>query len=128
MGTPDSTSSKSRGKGSKGQRAGQFAELSSRIDVAGIKRLSEHNPQEAYMAVQQAIQETQQDLQQQQALEASSQDNPGMTQEIDVSSEKALQLQAQLPFQKQLQSLQELKTTIENELRARASSTPTLGR
>lgn len=128
-----STSSRNRVR-SRIERAKIFADLVARIDIAGIRELSKVNPEAAYMAAQQVEQDLLTEQKQHQQSQMAAQEELGsvgpesdMT-EAERDQAKELALQAQLPFQKsnQLQSIQQLKMDIENELRARSMPSPTM--
>lgn len=116
-------------------RIGRFSALADDVTIDGIRELGKSDPQAAYMAAQQLAQEMQQQqaaqqqqmAQQQQALDQGEEFDGPSKPEDEMNSEKALQLQAQLPFKKQLANVQQLMMDLENELRARQTPTPKPG-
>jgi hypothetical protein len=112
------------------QRADRFNDLIDGIDIAGLSELAKVDPQAAYMAAQQQEQELLQEQaahqEQQQDMAAQPQQSSGEAgrPEDEIKTEKELALQAQLPFQKKLQNLQQVKMDIENTLRARQTPSP----
>lgn len=116
-------------------RRRRFDALADDVTVDSIRELGKSDPQAAYMAAQQLEQEIQQKqaaqqqqmAQQQQALSQGQEFDGQGKPEDEMNSEKALQLQAQLPFKKQLANVQQLMINLENELRARQASTPKPG-
>ena len=107
-----------------GENAGDFIDISSRTRVAGIQKLSQNQLEQAYMATQQL--EAEVEAQSQAAISDLS-EKANMDPD-EVKTEKELALQAKLPFNKEKKLLSQLKTDLENTLRARQSSTPTMTR
>jgi len=111
------------------EKAGDFIDSSSRIRVAGIEKLSKNQLEQAYMATQQLEAEIQAQEKQSDLAVQQGQASADQTKDPDeIKTEKELALQAQLPFKKEKKLLTQLKTDLENVLRARQSSTPTMAR
>ena len=113
------------GRDKVGAKADEFTGISSRVRVAGIEKLGKNQLEQAYMAAQQMEAEVAQ--QEQAAVSQLQSEQEGMDPD-EVKTEKELSLQAELPFKSEKKLLQTLKTDLENALRSRQTSTPTMAR